>query len=76
MSVKHAVTAAIWLLCLYAPVVAQDERPLKVKIIESVGEREPEWLFSRGEEAHSDVNGGTRERTVLISLDSRHQSHG
>jgi hypothetical protein len=58
MSVKHVVTAAIWLLCLYAPAVAQDGRPLKVKIIESVGEREPEWLFSREEEAHSEERKG------------------
>ena len=58
MSMKHALTAAIWLLCFYAPVVAQDERPLEVSIIESVREREPEWLFSRKEAARSEERKG------------------
>lgn len=55
MSIKHVMTAAVLLLCFYAPSVAQDESPLNVKIKDSVREHEPEWQFSREEPAkHSD----------------------
>ena len=49
MSRKHALTTAVWLLCVYLPIVAQDESPLSVRIINSIREHEPEWRLSREE---------------------------
>jgi hypothetical protein len=81
MSMKHALTTAIWLLCFYAPVVAQDERPLKVRIIDSVREREPEWMFSREEGAHSEERKGeallvvwAKGRARLLAVVYEHKS--
>jgi hypothetical protein len=63
MSRKHALTAAVWLLCVYAPLVAQDEHPLNVRIVNSIREHEPEWRLSREEPVkHSEeCQGGSFE---------------
>jgi hypothetical protein len=51
MSIKRALTTAVWFLCLCAPLIAQEERPLNVKIADSIREHEPEWLLTREEPA-------------------------
>ncbi len=49
MKIKHALAAVICLFCVHAPLTAQEERPLNVKVADSIREHEPEWLLTREE---------------------------
>ncbi len=83
MSMKHVLTAVIWLLCLYTPLLAQGERPLKVKMADSIKMHEPEWLLDSeypatySEHCECDMSlavwakGGTRVLAVAYAHKSK-----